>query len=106
MKKLKILSGKEIVKIFENFGFEVAKQKGSHLKLGRITKDKTKQTLTIPLHSELDKGTIKAIYRQAFKYIPEEELKPYFYHPNSYALNLKISFDLVLYQHNFSFKSF
>jgi len=27
----------------------------------------------------LDKGTLKAIFRQALRYIPEEELRPYFY---------------------------
>jgi len=38
-----------------------------------------KQTLTIPNHPELDKGTLKAIYRQALRYIPENELKIHFY---------------------------
>jgi hypothetical protein len=47
--------------------------------LRRILKDGTKQTLTIPLHKELDKGTIKAIFRQALKYISEDKLKPLFY---------------------------
>jgi len=42
----------------------------------RILEDGTRQTLTIPLHEELDKGTLKAIFRQALRYIPEEELKP------------------------------
>jgi len=79
MPKLRILSGQEIVKIFLVFGFSVAAQRGSHIKLVRILPDKTRQTLTIPNHPELDKGTIKAIYRQALRYIPEEELKSYFY---------------------------
>ena len=79
MPKLKILSGQEIVKIFLIFSFSVAAQKGSHIKLVRILPDGTRQTLTIPGHPELDKGTIKAIYRQALRYIPESELKPYFY---------------------------
>jgi len=79
MSKLRILSGEEIVKIFSRFGFKIVSQKGSHVKLRRILKDGTKQTLTIPLHKELDKGTIKAIFRQALRYIPEEKLKPHFY---------------------------
>lgn len=79
MPKLKILSGEEVIKIFLSFGFNVAAQKGSHIKLARIQKDGTKQTLTIPNHSELDKGTLKAIYRQGLRYISESELKPYFY---------------------------
>jgi len=56
MPKLKLLSGKEIIKIFSKFGFEIVSQRGSHLKLRRVLKDGTKQTLTIPIHDELDKG--------------------------------------------------
>jgi len=79
MPKLKILSGEDIVKIFKRFGFCIAGQKGSHIKLKRETGDNPSQTLTIPNHSELDKGTVKAIYNQSLKYIPENELKKYFY---------------------------
>ncbi len=79
MPKLKLLSGKEVIKIFAKFGFEVISQRGSHAKLRRMLKDETKQTLTIPIHDELDKGTLKAIFRQALRYIQEEELRPYFY---------------------------
>jgi len=33
MSKLKIFSGEELIKIFLSFGFNVAAQKGSHVKL-------------------------------------------------------------------------
>ncbi|MCD6492457.1 MAG: type II toxin-antitoxin system HicA family toxin [Archaeoglobaceae archaeon] len=33
MPKLRVLSGKEIVKILSKFGFEVVSQRGSHVKL-------------------------------------------------------------------------
>ena len=79
MPKLKVLSGAEVIKIFLFFGFGVATQKGSHVKLVRVQKDGTRQTLTIPNHFEMDKGTLKAIYRQALRYIAEEELKSHFY---------------------------
>ncbi len=79
MPKLKTLSGKEVVKILYNFSFKGISQRGSHIKLRKTLNNGTKQTLTIPLHKELDKGTLKAIFRQALKFIPEEELKPYFY---------------------------
>jgi len=78
MPKLKRLSGKEIAKILSGFDFQAATQKGSHLKLKRLHRG-TSQTLTIPLHKELDKGTSKAIYNQACRYIDESELRPYFY---------------------------
>ncbi|MDP3934728.1 MAG: type II toxin-antitoxin system HicA family toxin [Candidatus Giovannonibacteria bacterium] len=79
MPKLKILSGEEVIKIFLSLGFEVASQRGSHVKLRRITSNGAKQTLTIPNASELDRGTLRAIYRQALRYISEQELTPYFY---------------------------
>lgn len=79
MPKLKVLSGTDVVKIFENFGFVAVSQKGSHTKLKRIHREGLTQTLTIPIHQELDKGTISAIYRQALKYIPESDLMPHFY---------------------------
>jgi predicted RNA binding protein YcfA (HicA-like mRNA interferase family) len=78
MPKLKILSGKDVIKIFDTFGFLIAGQKGSHIKLKRITAN-NRQTLTIPNHSEMDKGTLKAIYNQALKYIPENDLRKHFY---------------------------
>ena len=81
MPKLKSLSGREVIKIFEYLGFSVLSQKGSHVKLRKILTDGTSQTLTIPNHKELDKGTLKAILRQAGRYVSEKDLKSYFYHP-------------------------
>ena len=79
MPKLRRLGGEDILKIFAQFDFKIASQKGSHVKLRRILPEGTKQSLTIPLHKELDRGTLRAIYRQALRYIPEDEIKPYFY---------------------------
>ena len=74
-----MLSGKEVTSILQDVGFFVAGQKGSHIKLKRILADGTSQTLTIPNHDELDKGTLKAIYNQALRYISEENLRKHFY---------------------------
>lgn len=78
MPRLKILSGDDVIKILESFNFVVVAQKGSHVKLRR-TIDQISQTLTIPNHEELDKGTLRAIFNQASKYISEAELMPHFY---------------------------
>ncbi len=78
MAKLKALSGDNLIKIFQTFSFSVQGQRGSHVKLRKILEGK-KQTLVIPAHKELDKGTIKAIYTQALRYIPEKDLREYFY---------------------------
>ncbi len=79
MPKLKRLSGQQVISILAALGFQQVSQRGSHVKLRRILPDGSKQTLTIPVHSELDKGTLKAIYKQAMRYIPESELQPHFY---------------------------
>lgn len=79
MPKLKTLSGSDIIKIFAEFGFKVASQKGSHVKIQRSLSGGARQSLTLPNHTELDRGTIKAIYRQASRYIPDDELRKHFY---------------------------
>ena len=78
MPKLKVLSGPEVIKIFSGFGFIVISQKGSHVKLRRNFSD-MKQTLLIPNHKELDRGTLAKIIDQSAKYIPLEDLKKKFY---------------------------
>jgi predicted RNA binding protein YcfA (HicA-like mRNA interferase family) len=76
--ELKHLSGTEIVSIFKTFGFKVHSQRGSHIKLRRLIAG-SKQTLTVPNHQEIDTGTLRAIIRQASRFIPENELRPCFY---------------------------
>lgn len=79
MPKLRRLSGTDVVKIFRRFDFELISQRGSHAKLRRTTASGEKQTLTIPMHHELDTGTSRAILRQASRYIPEDDLRNHFY---------------------------
>jgi len=68
-----------VLRILERFGFIIQAQRGSHVKLRRTGSAGEKQTLTIPRHQELDTGTLRAILRQASQYIPEHELRPFFY---------------------------
>jgi len=78
MPKLKVLSGTDLIKIFEKFNFFIVAQKGSHIKVRRVVGGR-KQVLTIPNHLEIDRGTLRAIFRQASRYMLEAELWPYFY---------------------------
>ena len=79
MSKPKVLTGPDAVRIFEELGFAVFTQRGSHIKLRRVLVDGLRQTLTVPNHKELDKGTVVSLFRQATRYIPESELRPHFY---------------------------
>ena len=78
MPKLKRLSGNEVVSILSGFGFQIHSQRGSHVKLKRIEQGQA-QILTVPLHKELDRGTLQAILRQASRFIAESELRQRFY---------------------------
>lgn len=62
MSKLPVLSGKELIKILQKAGFEIRRQKGSHVIL---VKESIKKAVVVPLHSEIDKGTLIEIIRQA-----------------------------------------
>ena len=75
---MKRLKGKDVIKILTSFDFVIVSQKGSHVKLVRIS-DSGREVLVIPDHKEIKTGTLKAIYIQATKYIPQSELQVYFY---------------------------
>ena len=79
MPKLRRLSGSEVLSIFSKLGFSVHSQKGSHVKIRRLSPGGGKESLTIPIHDELDTGTLKAILRQAARFVSDDELREHFY---------------------------
>ena len=61
MPRLKKISGKDCVKILCNkFGFDVVRQKGSHIILRKETKGGAVGTV-VPNHKELKIGTLKGV---------------------------------------------
>lgn len=76
--KLRDLSGEEIVKLLERNGFIVYKNRGSHCKMRRIILGKN-QTLIIPMHRSVAKGTLSDIYQQISEYLPESDIKNFFF---------------------------
>jgi predicted RNA binding protein YcfA (HicA-like mRNA interferase family) len=77
--KLRQLSAQDVLRALRSSGFEVLATRGSHAKLCRNCGDGTRQILTVPLNRHLAAGTLRAIYRQACRFIPEEELRPHFF---------------------------
>ena len=61
MPKLPGVSGRDCIKALEKGGFYFKRQEGSHVILRRD--DPFAQT-SVPLHKELDRGTLRAIIRQ------------------------------------------
>lgn len=76
--KLKQLSGNDVVGILKGFGFSMHRQKGSHVKLRRVAHG-VKETLVVPNHDPISKGTLKAIFNQASAYIPRNDLQQHFF---------------------------
>jgi len=62
MATLPALSGKEVVRVFESFGWRMARQKGSHIVM---IKENQVATLSIPNHNEVAKGTLRSLIRSA-----------------------------------------
>ncbi|MGH9319693.1 MAG: type II toxin-antitoxin system HicA family toxin [Vicinamibacteria bacterium] len=77
--RLKRLSAREVLSAIGSFGFEVVRTRGSHAKLRRAAEGGSREILTVPLHKDLDPGTLRAIYRQALRFVPESELRSWFY---------------------------
>jgi len=57
---LPVLSGREVVRVFQCFGWEVARQSGSHIIL---VKEGELATLSVPDHREVAKGTLRSLIR-------------------------------------------
>ena len=79
MPRLRVLSGDEVVAILSTFGFVVHSQRGSHVKLRREVAGGATQTMTVPRHRQMDPGTLRAIVRQASRFVPADDLRAHFY---------------------------
>jgi predicted RNA binding protein YcfA (HicA-like mRNA interferase family) len=62
MSKLPLISGRECVKALQRAGFEIARQKGSHIVMRR---DNPYGKVVVPNSDEIPKGTVRAIIRDA-----------------------------------------
>ena len=74
---LKVLFGKEVIDILAGFGF-VTVGGTKHFKVRRVSSDGD-ETLVIPNHNPVAKGTLRAIFVQASRYVPQADLRPHFY---------------------------
>jgi predicted RNA binding protein YcfA (HicA-like mRNA interferase family) len=60
MSGLPRISGAEAVRAFSAAGWTVVRQKGSHVVM---VKEGQRDLLVVPMHSELDRGTLRALIR-------------------------------------------
>lgn len=62
MASLPVLSGQEVIRAFESFGWTVARRRGSHIVM---TKEGELVTLSVPDHKEVARGTLRSLIRAA-----------------------------------------
>ena len=62
MPSLPVISGRDSARVFQQFGWEFARQRGSHMvlvKTGSIV------SLSVPDHREVAKGTLRSLIRDS-----------------------------------------
>jgi predicted RNA binding protein YcfA (HicA-like mRNA interferase family) len=60
MPSLPVLSGRDVVAVFAKLGWQIARQRGSHIIL---VKDGHNATLSVPDHREVARGTLRSLIR-------------------------------------------
>ncbi len=63
MSALPVVSGLAAIRAFETMGYTRTRTRGSHCQLHHS--DSSRQPLSVPLHSELDRGTLRSLIRKA-----------------------------------------
>ena len=62
--KLPVVSGHELVRALERFGYIVVRQKGSHVRM-RHPVNPGRLPITVPMHDEVAFGTLRRILRDS-----------------------------------------
>jgi predicted RNA binding protein YcfA (HicA-like mRNA interferase family) len=62
--KLAVVSGRQLIRVLEHIGYQVVRQRGSHIRL-RDESDPEHLPLTVPDHRALKPGLLRQILRDA-----------------------------------------
>ena len=75
MQKLPIVSGEKLTKLLLKLGYEIVRQRGSHVRL-RKQIEIDEHNITVPMHSEIAKGTLNDILSKVsiWNNIPKGEI--------------------------------
>lgn len=60
--RLPVVSGAQLIRVLEQLGWTVVRQRGSHVRLKHPART---DALVVPMHRELKRGTLAAILRDA-----------------------------------------
>jgi predicted RNA binding protein YcfA (HicA-like mRNA interferase family) len=61
MTRLPVISGRQLIKVLQKSGYSIRDQKGSHIHL----RHPVNPPLTVPDHTTIARGTLRAIIREA-----------------------------------------
>jgi len=61
LQKRPVVSGEKLLKVLVRLGYEIIRQRGSHVRLRKPTAAGD-HNITVPLHDELAKGTLKRYF--------------------------------------------
>ncbi len=75
MSKLPQVSGNDVVRLLQSLGYEVVRQRGSHIRLRKVI-PLGEHNITVPAHKILAKGTLGDILNKIslWNNIPKENL--------------------------------
>lgn len=75
MPKLPQVSGGDVIGLLRSLGYEVVRQRGSHVRLKKVT-SLGEHAMTVPAHKVLAKGTLDDIIGKVslWNSIPKEDL--------------------------------
>mgnify|MGYP001583988229 CR=1 FL=1 len=76
--KLRRVSGKDLIRHLLKEGLSILRQNSSHVRLEKITSISSYR-ITVPLHKEIDRGTLKSIVRSLEKCLSSEKIREIFY---------------------------
>jgi predicted RNA binding protein YcfA (HicA-like mRNA interferase family) len=62
MPQVPLLSGREVVRAFGQLGWQISRQRGSHIIL---VKEGARATLSVPDHKQVGRGTLRSLIRAA-----------------------------------------
>ncbi|MGH7813329.1 MAG: type II toxin-antitoxin system HicA family toxin [Candidatus Binataceae bacterium] len=62
--KLPVISGQDAIRAFQRLGYELVRQRGSHIRL-RHPSDPMRRPLTVPNHKTLKPGLLRRLIRDA-----------------------------------------
>ena len=74
-RRLPVVSGRELIRWLTSLGYQVVRQRGSHVRLERYHSGTT-HAITIPNHREIAKGTLNDIIGAVARATQLNKIKP------------------------------